>query len=297
MRKACLTGVALFALLLALPAAAEDVGLAVMQFDGGGQVSAEQLESLSDLVANECVARGGYRVITRSDIRAMLRMEQDKMLLGCTDEACMAEIGGALGVPYMIFGTLSRMGESWLLTMRALDVTRVAVIAAVSRQVQGDLDAALAAVPRMVLELLNSARTTTHPDDLPLAPELDLGYQRAGGLKLERAAPDRTLLYAGHGCFWSGLAVAAFGGVATYMMTAAQDDYRRGDWGAEDDITTWAGLMWAGYGLGAALMITGTVLWLLPTEDGAAGAPPGAGLGLVGGPLPGGLSLGLSGGF
>jgi len=284
-------------LLLTLPAAAEDVGLAVMQFNGGGQASAEQLESLSDLVANECVARGGYRVITRADIRAMLKMEQDKMLLGCTDEACMAEIGGALGVPYMIFGTLSRMGESWLLTMRALDVNKVAVIAAVSRQVRGDLDAALKAVPRMVLELLNSARTTTHPDELPLAPDLDLGYTRAGGLQIERAAPDRTLLYAGHGCFWSGLALAGFGGVATYLMTAAQDDYRRGDWGAEDGITTWAGLMWAGYGVGAALMITGTVLWLLPDQDPQAEPAGGTGLNLVGAPLPGGLSLGVGGGF
>jgi hypothetical protein len=295
MRISGMARVALCSLLLSLPAAAEDVGLAVMQFNGGGQVSAEQLESLSDLVANECVARGGFKVITRSDIRAMLRMEQDKMLLGCTDEACMAEIGGALGVPYMIFGTLSRMGGSWLLTMRALDVNRVVVIAAVSRQVPGDLDAALKAVPRMVLELLNSARTTTHPDELPLAPELDLGYTRAGGLQVERAAPDRTLLYAGHGCFWSGLAVAAFGGVATYLMTTAQDDYRAGEWGAEGDITTWAGLMWAGYGLGAALMITGTVLWLLPTEE--ARAEPGVGLSLVGAPLPGGLSLGVGGGF
>src|SRR5688572_25100721 len=52
--------------------------------------------------------------IGRSDITALVGIEQQKQLLGCTEEAtaCLAEISGALGAPWLIAGTLSRVGHT-----------------------------------------------------------------------------------------------------------------------------------------------------------------------------------------
>ena len=85
----------------------------------------------------------------------------------------------------------------------------------------------------------------------------------------------------GHVAFWSGLGLAAFGGVSTYMAYDSAGDNKAGDFGDASANRTWSGLAITGYSLGAAAMITGVVLWVLapdepqttnlaaaPTEDG-----------------------------
>ena len=59
----------------------------------------------------------------------------------------------------------------------------------------------------------------------------------------------------------------AFGGVSAYMAGAAGDDYDKH--GHADDLNAsrnWSGLMWTAFGLGAALVTTGIILWALEPE-------------------------------
>jgi hypothetical protein len=63
--------------------------------------------------------------------------------------------------------------------------------------------------------------------------------------------------------------LAAFGGVAAGISSSAADDYRGGNLGAEDKSKTWAQMMYAGFGIGAALITTGLVLWAVAPEDGS----------------------------
>ena len=45
----------------------------------------------------------------RKDIQDMLALESEKQLLGCSDDTnCLAEIGGALGVSYLVAGNIGK---------------------------------------------------------------------------------------------------------------------------------------------------------------------------------------------
>jgi hypothetical protein len=101
----------------------------------------------------------------------------------------------------------------------------------------------------------------------------------------------------GHVTTWSGAALLVLGGVGTYLSWDAGQDWKdaslpsaeRLDARAESQ--TWAGVMWAGYGVGAALVLTGVLLWTLGPDAPAVApgaAPTADGRGLV---------LGLGGGF
>ena len=59
----------------------------------------------------------------------MVDMEQQKMALGCDTTSCLAELGGALGVPYLIESSVSRVGERYVLTLKILAVEDAKVMA------------------------------------------------------------------------------------------------------------------------------------------------------------------------
>ena len=68
-------------------------------------------------------------VIGGSDIAAMVDMEQQKAALGCDDTSCLAELGGALGVPYLMDSSLSKVGNQFVLTLKILAVEDAKVAA------------------------------------------------------------------------------------------------------------------------------------------------------------------------
>jgi hypothetical protein len=107
--------VALGLLLLALPglagAAEARPRLAVLDLVANG-ASKELASAAAGVVANELDRLGVFTVVTSDAIRAMLAFEKQRQMLGCTDAGCVTEIGGALGVDYLVSGKVSRLAAS-----------------------------------------------------------------------------------------------------------------------------------------------------------------------------------------
>jgi len=83
-------------------------------------------QSVTGVLAAEA-ARLGYEVISSDDIAALLSMERRRQLVGCEDASCLAEIGGALGVPLMVNGSLGRVGGTYSLALTLIDTAKAAV--------------------------------------------------------------------------------------------------------------------------------------------------------------------------
>src|SRR5438105_4941060 len=140
--------VALCALFLAAPAVrAQAKGdtrakMAVLDITPRGEVSKELAASATTVLASELAKLEVFRVISREDIRNMLSFEKDRQNLGCeADQECLAEIGGALGVEYIIAGSLAKIGDAMVLSL-ALNNTRSATVEnRVSENVSGKGDA------------------------------------------------------------------------------------------------------------------------------------------------------------
>jgi TolB-like protein len=104
--------------------------------------------SASSLLAAELQKLDVFKVISREDIRSMLQFEKDKQTLGCeADSACMAELGGALGVDYTVSGQLAKIGDGFVLTLTLANAKSASVENRATETVQRQ-DQIVAAVGR-----------------------------------------------------------------------------------------------------------------------------------------------------
>jgi TolB-like protein len=149
--------IVLFLLLTPAVAGAETVSVAVMEFTSKGGVTQDQMDALSDMLAKEIESLGDFRVIGKSDISSMLSLEEQKQRLNaCDDQACLAEIGGALGVRWVVVGNVSLFGETYLLNMKLIDVEKAQVAGRVSRSITGGESNLIAELPSGAQELFQA---------------------------------------------------------------------------------------------------------------------------------------------
>ncbi|MDF1561899.1 MAG: hypothetical protein P1V51_02575 [Deltaproteobacteria bacterium] len=284
------------------PARAAPVAIGVMDFVSKGGLPQERVEALADLAADAIRGQGDYQVITTQDIRSALQLEEQKQLLGCFDESCMAQIGGALGVRWIVTGNLSAFGEAFLLNVKLFDSEELRVVASASRTVEGGEARLLAVIPEAIEEILGAARPALHPPrETPPVAEAGATAGEAEPAApppgVAEPAPEATVALASpaprggalkHLSLWSGVGLLAFGGAAMGVASQAGKDYNSGDMSAYDRSRGWAGAGWAALGVGAALVGGGVYLW----TRGGAERPTTA---VVLAPGPGGAALQLRG--
>jgi TolB-like protein len=284
------------ALCLAVPCTAfsqEEISIAVMEFASKGGISEKQMDALGDLLANEIRELGNYRVIGKSDIRAAIDFEAQKTLLGCTDDACIAELGGALGVRYVVVGNISLFGDLYLLNLKILDVEKIRVAKGLSKKVTGGQSKLIDALSQAARDLMEgaglqpgikpapgvsqpSAQSEGAPEETapaPIPPPPSVEPEVEVEAEAESKAPSRPMNTWGHVTFWTGLGTTAVGVLAMIASMGEADVYKNSaeNWkdrlDARDKSEMYAGLMWTGYALGAALMTTGILLWLMEPDE------------------------------
>jgi len=87
-------------------------------------------------------------------------------------------------------------------------------------------------------------------------------------LELKRDYPMNPYKKWGYVSFFTGLGIAAFGGISTWQASSSANAVKAdGNWDAEDQNSLWSGLAITGYTLGGAAIITGIVLWVLSPGD------------------------------
>jgi TolB-like protein len=99
--------------------AAEPPAIAVTEFQSD-DADRDKAKGLSGVVAAR-LSSFRARVVGLDEIRAALDLEKRKQMLGCSEESCLQEISGALGVRYLVHGRLDRFGKSALLNAFVFD--------------------------------------------------------------------------------------------------------------------------------------------------------------------------------
>jgi hypothetical protein len=143
--------------LLALALAATS-RIAVLPVPVGEGVPAGTAAAVAEAVAGEVRRNAGFEVITQREISAILTLERQQQMLGCQTNSCMAELGGALGCDRLVVGDLARLGESWLFSLKLVEVGKARVSSRADRRLRGGtIDDVLDQLPNMVSELLARA--------------------------------------------------------------------------------------------------------------------------------------------
>ncbi len=222
----------------------------------------------------------GVAAIGMEEIRDMLSHEANKQILGCeSDESCLAEIAGALGVDFLITGTLSKAAESHIIDVKRIDQGRAQIAGAVNKRLKaGSGQEFLLAVGPIIEELF---------------PEREMKPGR------ERGVPDEVALRLDPPPlptwgFWSvagasGAALAA-GGVFGLLKNDSQRQFNRlskesiqpgadpinganyvGFMASTQDRAQNANML---FGVGAGLAISAAVMYLFTDWDGYGDAEP-----------------------
>jgi MYXO-CTERM domain-containing protein len=175
-----------------------------------------------------------YRVISSRDISTMLGLERQRQLLGCTDDtSCLTEIADALGTDFVIQGTVGKVGDTYLVTVRLIDSKKSRVVGRGAGQT-GDANLLLNQVWKSTQEALDAWGASLPPEEsrrVAARPQIE---------PLKAVAPPRSKL---------GVIVAVVGG---YQPLAPEGS--RGSIGGEVAATWRLGRL----DLGAGVIISPT---------------------------------------
>lgn len=109
--------------LCSLPALAE-MSIAVMDFEVPDRsLTLQEAAGISELVRTEMINIGLFRVIERAQVGKVLR-EQGFQQTGCTDVSCAIQIGQLLSAKKILVGTIMKMGDSFIINGRIVDVEK-----------------------------------------------------------------------------------------------------------------------------------------------------------------------------
>lgn len=114
-------------------------GVALLDFKKGRGIDQSMADLLSELLLTKVGRSAAFSsVMGGSDLRDLLNLEQQKTILGCEDDSCLAALGGALGVPLLIAPSIGKLGGSYILSLKITDVEAAQVKVRVNKEIHSD---------------------------------------------------------------------------------------------------------------------------------------------------------------
>ncbi|KAA3610334.1 MAG: DUF2380 domain-containing protein [Calditrichaeota bacterium] len=115
--------------------------IAVLDLQGEG-VSKSAAKTLTDRLRSKLVNTGAFHVLEREQMDEILG-EQGFQQSGCVSDECLVEIGRLVGVEQMVGGSIGKIGQTYTLDLRIIDVQTGRILKTVSEDYRGDADGLL----------------------------------------------------------------------------------------------------------------------------------------------------------
>ena len=132
---------------------AQAIPIAVMDFDGFG-ISQVEAIALSNRLRNELFRLGAFEVVDRGMMENILR-EQNFQMTGCTSNECLVEVGRLLGAKQMMGGSISKVGNTFSVSARLVDVGTGRLLAVSDYDLKAEIDDMLTTGMRVVALMLS----------------------------------------------------------------------------------------------------------------------------------------------
>lgn len=92
----------------------------VLDLEAVGAVDKDTARSIDPLVL-AAASVAGAEVLAQSELKKIAEVEAGKAALGCDDSSCLAELAGAMGARFVLFGTVSKLGDATTVSMSMFD--------------------------------------------------------------------------------------------------------------------------------------------------------------------------------
>lgn len=122
--------------LVVTSAVAPAPSVAVLALDAKTGVPPEMADLLSEKLVDEVRSANVFaRVIGAKELETLVGFERQKQLVNCDNDSCLAELAGVLGVDMIVAGSVGKVGNTALLTLRLLDTKHATALASVSQSI------------------------------------------------------------------------------------------------------------------------------------------------------------------
>lgn len=142
--------------------------IAVATFDAKG-VSKEQAQIVTDLFRSHLVKNGTFEVLDRTHVEKTLK-ELEFQQSGVTTQDGAVQLGKMLNAAYMIYGSLAKLEQSYVLSVDMVDIAQNKIIKS-AQQKFTHLDNSDIIVKNLVQNLLKGDKIESYVDNVPKDPE------------------------------------------------------------------------------------------------------------------------------
>ncbi|MBD3240822.1 MAG: hypothetical protein GF331_09575 [Chitinivibrionales bacterium] len=143
--------------------------LAILNLDTT-TITPAQAHTLTAKISAEFVKAASYTVLERS-LMSQILQEQGFQQSGCVSSSCAVEVGQLLGVQLMAAASVGTIGQTYLFTLRIIDVqTGVVVRMADCETGDGIEQIVRSCIPQAVTRLCNAAAPTADVSSAPSLP-------------------------------------------------------------------------------------------------------------------------------
>ena len=142
-------------------------------------ITRENLDRVSDFIAEEFEKKASGKVLFLEDIRTMLQSEGMGKLLSCFSDTCISQICNAIGADIVIIGGIGQLGTNYLFSLKMVDVLRDKVISRTSARVSGDAGKILDEIPTAVSNLVD--KSSSRIDSVVTAPQTGSADAKTSG--------------------------------------------------------------------------------------------------------------------
>jgi hypothetical protein len=112
--------------------------IAIMDFEGIG-IGIDEVRALTQRLASEIISLDVYQMLERSKIKNIIK-EQNLDFSECVGNDCAIEMGKLVGADRMIVGTVSKIGDTYSIDSRMIEVESGEAVISAEFSTQNSID-------------------------------------------------------------------------------------------------------------------------------------------------------------
>jgi TolB-like protein len=131
--------------------------VAILNFVNAGGVDNNEISILTDRFSSSLFNANVYKVLEREKMDAILKEQDFKMSDNCNSTECSVVVGQMLGVDIMVAGKIGKLGQTYTVDIRMIDVTTGELLKTGSESYEGKKDGLLGLISSMASSMANKA--------------------------------------------------------------------------------------------------------------------------------------------
>ena len=160
----------LLLILVALPSIAQSIKprVGVLDFTANN-ISLSEAITIGEMFTSELVLSGKYDVVDRKNIESLMA-EMEFQMSGCTDSSCAVEVGQILALDFMMYGSINKLGESFVINVYMINV-ETAQIEGTSRERFSTIEQSYDVMSAVIGKLIEG---DSYKGSTPVLPEQEI---------------------------------------------------------------------------------------------------------------------------